>query len=332
MFFIVYVEFSKASSLSSSSYYHASSIIDSTDEKVALVSMVNGVDNFDLWLDYYLNTLGMDHMFLRIEDAFHFQNLLKKYPPGKITAEFVAKEDIDIRDNYDTKMERQDKVVTNACLLCKEMNIDYLLHIDSDELLHVEAPVKLKIPEYLKHYLAQINKTSDASCFHIRNFEAIFPNSKKHCFSTNKFIDCSKGGCLSYANGKSFANIKHNPRYFGPHYFSGAVYEIPPSQMKILHFDSCSFSQYLKKFKLMQDISEEEFQKIPFSFYKDSIKMLQECNREEEDCDLKLNEYFLQQKIQPFYEKSTVIKIDHHNLKRKNERMNDRIDGSLVSL
>ena len=77
----------------------------------------------------------------------------------------------------------------------------------------------------------------------------------------------------------------------------------------------------------MQDISEEEFQKIPFSFYKDSIKMLQECNREEEDCDLKLNEYFLQQKIQPFYEKSTVIKIDHHNLKRKNE-----MNGSLVSL
>ena len=46
------------------------------------------------------------------------------------------------------------------------------------------------------------------------------------CFSTSRFIDCTKGQCLSYANGKSVGRVKNGIKFRGCHYFSGKVFNI----------------------------------------------------------------------------------------------------------
>ena len=53
-------------------------------------------------------------------------------------------------------------------------------------------------------------------CIHFKNFEAVFPNMEEKCFNTTRFVDCKKGQCLSYANGKSVGRVKKGikpPRY-----------------------------------------------------------------------------------------------------------------------
>ena len=46
----------------------------------------------------------------------------------------------------------------------------------------------------------------ELGCIHFKNFEAVFPNNRGKCFNTNKFIDCKKGKCLSYAKWKILRN------------------------------------------------------------------------------------------------------------------------------
>ena len=114
---------------------------------------------------------------------------------------------------------------------------------------------------------------------HLNNVEAVFGKDKNHCFDTKKFKSCGKSSCSSYTNGKSAGVLRHkNLRSNGPHYFSGRSIDIPLSDAMILHFDSCSFNKWLEKFsRLSVNTTDKDIKKIPFSFYRNSIKLLQEC-------------------------------------------------------
>ena len=68
--------------------------------------------------------------------------------------------------------------------------------------------------------------------------------------------------------------LKMMQDFRGPHYFSGKVYDMPDDKMAVLHFDSCIYSQWFTKFNLLKDTNEEKMKKIPFPFYKNSIRKL----------------------------------------------------------
>ena len=61
--------------------------------KIGIVSMVTKHPDFDFWIQYHLNTLGIDHIFLRVEDAPHYKEIIDQYP-GKITAQYFNKDEI----------------------------------------------------------------------------------------------------------------------------------------------------------------------------------------------------------------------------------------------
>ena len=273
--------------------------------KVAIVSMVSKQPNFKYWLQYHIESLGIDHIFLRIEDCPEYQELIDAYP-NKITATFYNKKDIDTKHNYLTIMDRQKENVNNGIRLCKENNIDYIFHTDADELIHVEQLENKSKMESLKIHLKSV--PNKYSCIHFKNFEAVFPNLSKKCFNTNRFIDCKKGSCLSYANGKSAGRVKNNIRFHGPHYFTGEVYDMPDNKITVLHFDSCTYKQWETKFDLLKDTNEEKMKKIPFPFYKNSINKLKRCggkNKKNKKCKQELETYYKNQKIDSYFYKKT---------------------------
>ena len=116
-------------------------------------------------------------------------------------------------------MDRQ-KNVNDGIKEAKKLGIDYIFHTDADELIFVNQDNKGTPKDILlRNYLDEVN--DNYSCIHFKNFEAVFPkdntndtkninnfNKKDKCFNTNKFIDCKKGNCLSYANGKSAGRVK----------------------------------------------------------------------------------------------------------------------------
>ena len=112
----------------------------------------------------------------------------------------------------------------------------------------------------------------------MKNFEAVFPNMEEKCFNTNRFIDCKKGQCLSYANGKSVGRVKKelNLEVVIISQEKYLIYRM--INLAILHFDSCTYSKWKDKFNLLKDITQEKLKKIPFPFYQNSIKKMQKCD------------------------------------------------------
>jgi hypothetical protein len=284
--------------------------------RVAIVSMVTVQPDFEFWLDYHINKLGIDHIFLRVEEADYYKEYIAKYP-GKVTATYHKKNEIDTKHNYLTIMDRQKDMVNKACEDAKEMGIDYLFHCDADELVHVVSNNQYSLRDNLRRYLDDIkNNDSELGCIHFKNFEAVFPKVSEKCFATNKFIDCKKGKCLSYANGKSCGLVQRGAKFKGPHYFSGKNYNMSDDKIVILHYDSCTYKQWHTKFNLLKDTDEEKMKKIPFPFYKNSIRKLKKCSGEtDKPCKGDLKDYFKEQKIDPYYKYgSRLVDYDAPNV------------------
>ena len=286
------------------------------NSKVAIVSMVTKHPDFDFWIDYHLNKLGIDHIFLRVEEAEYYKEYIDKYP-GRITATYHKKNDIDTKHNYLTIMDRQKEMVNKACNDAKDMGIDYLFHCDADELIHVISNNEYNLKNNLRNYLNEIKNSDDkVSCIHFKNFEGVFPKISDKCFTTNKFIDCKKGPCLSYANGKSCGLVQRGAKFRGPHYFTGKTYNMPDSKIVVLHYDSCTYKQWHTKFDLLKDTDEEKMKKIPFPFYKNSIRNLKKCSGDEnKPCKNDLKKYFKEQKVNPYYKYgSKLVDFDAPNV------------------
>ena len=163
----------------------------------------------------------------------------------------------------------------------------------------------------------------DTHNIHFNNVEAVFGKDKSHCFDTKKFKSCGKRSCSSYGNGKSAGVLRHqNLKSNGPHYFSGRTVNIPLSDAMILHFDSCSFDKWLEKFsRLSQNTTAKDIRKIPFSFYRNSIKLLQSCNRKcQKDkkcyntCKEKGLDLWTREKVDPYYNDKNIIHLSNYKI------------------
>lgn len=251
---------------------------------IAICSMIRKPSNFETWIKYHLS-LGVCHIFLRVEDTPELKGLIELFS-DKITVEFSNESNK--YNNYWTQMDRQNIFVNSAIKECLNRNIKWLAHIDSDELIWTEN-------------LDLLNKLdSDIDCIVVKNYEAVYQSdSLQNVFlETNRFTRPK----LAYANGKSIGRVSDRLFCNGPHRFSGKVTEIDKSII-ILHFESPTFESWYRKFsEEKSDISEEMLDKIPFEFYKTSIKLIREGNLE------KCREYYNKMKVEP-YNNSMTMKL-----------------------
>jgi len=242
------------------------SMTTTTACRIAIATMVTTQPDFERWLQHHLPIA--DRIYLRIENAPEIVELARRCG-DKVYYEVVNDGETAKPNNYFTMMDRQKEFVTRILERAKQEGIDYLFHIDADEL------ISSKNGDLRTHLESAPPGTA---CIHFKNFEAVFKNNK-HCFDAAKFMDCQKEACTSYANGKSAAVLRNGPSYNGPHYFHGKLYDMPDDKVTILHFDSCTYEAWKQKFARLANSKTDD---IPLSFYKKSIELMARKPSEEE--------------------------------------------------
>jgi len=228
---------------------------------IAFASLMKNPTDLPLWLKYHRN-LGIKRFFIRLEDSLSWEDYLKDMDDVVLE---IGNSDTE-GNNYSSLIDRQIKFVNETLEKAKSMkDIEWLIHIDADELLHGDIGVIESLPENIK-------------TIKMENAEAIFEESKRgSCFSSTNFIKCNEvSQCKSYINGKAGGRI-HDPRVIclGPHDFGykdateDVNKKIPFDKLHILHFEGCTFGGWVEKF---YHLSKNNKTDLPFAYYKESIE------------------------------------------------------------
>ena len=139
-------------------------------------------------------------------------------------------------------------------------NIKWLIHIDSDEIIHCEGSI-LKIIE------SQVTDTIQT--IQMTNYEAKYPfiNSDK-CFYYSQLINCQNfnSKCIGYNKGKGGGRVSEYLAELGSHQFRYLLKTEKITNMKlkdiyVLHFETCNFNEFVIKLK---NLSKEN--KFDFSY------------------------------------------------------------------
>ena len=234
------------------------------ETKIAVVSMMYNPKNIETWLEKH-RKLGISHFYIRLEDTHHLIEYLKSQPD--VTLELGNSSS---SNQFFSLMERQVKMVDTFVKQCKMDNIDYIIHIDSDEILDGSLDEIYNLPDTI-------------DTFWMENHEAVYrdiPGKEDNCFEAVKYRNCSdeNSGCASYINGKGGARITQTTGLDGgPHRFRSSKPDKKLKFLKVLHYESCDFDQYIKKYNQYQN--EPDLSKIPFTYYRESIQSKSDINK-----------------------------------------------------
>lgn len=224
--------------------------------KVAVAVLMRKPIDIFLWLKHHRD-LGISHFFLRIEDTPGLDEFLKTQPDITYEMKESSKE-----NNYETLQVRQIEFVNQSMQKAKRMGIQWMFHIDADELLEGSLSFLDKLEEKYK-------------CVKIENVEALYEEGQESCFSAKRFLKCSDKGvqCRSYVNGKGGGRIVDGVALGGPHDFTyngkigDETYKVPFDKLHVLHFDSCTFGSWSEKFQHLSKGAKD----VPFAYYNDSM-------------------------------------------------------------
>ena len=166
---------------------------DAQKVRLGIVSMTKRPADLEQWLAYHRRVVGVEKFFLQIEDTPELAALLLRPPwNGCVDATFVAKTHRD----YFVQMDRQAVNVACAVERAKAHGIEWLLHVDDDEMLHCPAGAGAM------H--AALSALPPQCCdAHIKNLEALAPAPT----CSKPFEECvtfvaSTSKFASYTNGK----------------------------------------------------------------------------------------------------------------------------------
>eukprot|EP00440_Ansanella_granifera_P066877 gb/GFBE01072526.1/.p1 GENE.gb/GFBE01072526.1/~~gb/GFBE01072526.1/.p1 ORF type:complete len:516 (+),score=123.90 gb/GFBE01072526.1/:1-1548(+) len=265
--------------------------------KVAIVMLSRHPPDLNAWLRYHLGHAGVEHVFIKAEDSPDVATTLQQLPQdfqAKVTlwdeshsaASVIGliAEDKDNRpqDDYSTLQDRQMTAMARAKEECVRMGIDWLIHIDDDELLY--TPQQRKIGDLLAAMPSQFNQA------YLPNVEAVYESAKvKSCFMETKQVNLNRYTFESYANGKSALRVISNQKVHpaGPHQWRDSLNQELNSvhmdkepfgtPLMVVHYESCPFSRWQDKFWELGNTSPDKISAIPFPFYRESISRMQSC-------------------------------------------------------
>lgn len=232
---------------------------------VGLFCMVRKPKNFDTWLEYQIS-LGIDHIFLLVEDTPELKPLVDSYQ--NVWA--IYDNDSDKSDNYWTLIDRQKKFWNIVKERSIQIGLNWLIHSDCDELICCQKSISQLLSEV----------SSEFDTVHFSNYEAVYDydDLENPFLQTNRFRYKKH---LSYGNGKSAVRVCENMQWKGPHKFKGNRYEISPKEAVILHYESSTFDCWYEKFMTSSNTGGDKISDMPFEFYKESINIVKSKSKEE---------------------------------------------------
>jgi len=259
---------------------------------VAITLMTRKPHRFDWWLRYH-RSLGVCHVFVHVEDTPELLALLSSAEFASfVTVTTGSDNSIDeynphSPDNYYTLMQRQERQVRRSVAECRQRGIDWLFHVDDDELLYFDEPFS-KIVDGL---------TPGVGCIVLVNIEAVPKTLHSDCVFEDIQV-FTQHKMLAYRNGKSAGRVA-DTNWHGPHRFTGGYHVVPVKRACVLHFESCTYEQWRNKFIKHREMSEQKKLEIPFPFYRDSISLFQnDPNGGADECRWK--SFFKERKILHF--------------------------------
>jgi hypothetical protein len=225
-------------------------------QTIALISLIYLPKNIETWLEIH-RKLGIDRFYIRLEDTPDLVEYLSSQPDVTLMVGSSSKDD----NQYTTLQTRQTETMDKVIKLCKNDGIDFLIHIDCDEILEGDLDEIRSLPE-------------SVGTFWMQNHEAVYegiPTKMDNCFAAKFYRNCgeSNANCASYSNGKGGGRVSSNLTAHGPHRFRSNGSEVKLNNLIVKHYESCDFDQYIKKYtRLKRGVKMDD---IPFPYYRESI-------------------------------------------------------------
>ncbi len=279
--------------------------------KVCVVSTIKNPHQLETWIQYHLN-LGVDYIYLFFDtknipnDSINICNKFKtNVIPFICNPQFINIQKNILLNNPITSslassffksynnevMSRQIINVLYANILMIKNNIDWLIHIDADELLYSKSNKNIK---------ESLNVMTNKGYNYLKfvNYE-LTPEHENYenCFLEGNFFKKPNGyKFIAYANGKSGINIKNLGLICpnGVHEFKTKEKQYTCDDIILLHFVSCNFNEFLLKYKTLGNFNDFWWTNIPIniSFHKNARDQIIKCNKSKKECeDQALNFY-----------------------------------------
>lgn len=164
--------------------------------------------HFERWLRYHMG-LGVSHFFVHVEDTPELLPFLQAEPYASCVTLSHKGDNASFKDNYWTLQDRQRAHVNASLARCREMGIEWLFHVDDDELIWLDKP--------LREVVAAAPRGVTNITF--SNLEAI-PTSIERADYFERIRRFTKKRMLAYVNGKPLGRALPGVKLDGPHRFS----------------------------------------------------------------------------------------------------------------
>lgn len=257
--------------------------------RTAIVLVSRTPPDLRTWLTYHLDYVGVDHVFMQLEDSPDTTKQFEALPPAlqrRVTrwdgGTAGGGKDEGPTDDFQTLQSLELAAMSRAHAEAKKINIDWLLQVDDDELVYV--PTHRKINDVFSHLPKAYEQVF------VPNVEAVYDSAtEQKCFTQAREVSVSPQSFVSYADGKAAVRIgtpddavPASPRLWrrqgGSDLASGHLDKEPfGSPVLILHYESCTFQRWKEKFAQLSETSDERISEIPFTFYRDSIRISRFC-------------------------------------------------------
>lgn len=256
--------------------------------RVAVVLLTRRPPDLRSWLLYHLDYMGVERVFVSVEDTPSFDAALSSLSEAhrqRVTvwhseiAEAVGQDARPLND-YESLQARQVQAMERAKEASMELGIDWLIHIDDDELLY--APVHRTVGDILNAMPSGFQQA------YIPNVEAVYDGpATRNCFTESSEVNVNRYTFVAYANGKAAVRVDDGVKPAGPHQWrtpegvqlSSVHLDTEPfgSPLLVVHYESCPFVRWEDKFWELGNTSPEKVNSIPFAFYRESIQRMELC-------------------------------------------------------
>ena len=251
--------------------------------KLGIVSLQRQPPDPFGWVRYHAS-VGVTNFYIWLEDSDELKPQLEAQAdqltsemgvPVHMYAEIGRKVDRTTENNYFDILDRQQAFVNRMITQARADGVDWVFHIDDDELLHPRS--KATWPEVLQKV--------DPKCasIHMTNWEGYSPAQPSSPWLTDDAVRYMPSACshlfAAYANGKSASRTVKGQEAWGVHHFHGGKEcELAEKEGVVLHHDSLAMGPvdmppkaYIEKNRLR---ITSDMAKIPFSFTHESVAAL----------------------------------------------------------
>tara|TARA_Y100000991_G_C21970801_1_gene349344 strand:- start:71 stop:1072 length:1002 start_codon:yes stop_codon:yes gene_type:complete len=298
---------------------------------IGLVTTTKSAHNLNDWINYHLD-FGIKKIYLIFDDENENTSRYKWYDSrlSVIKNDNEWKEKLkacsqynNFKDSYNTEvMTRQILNAEYVLKIAKVENIDWLIHIDVDEIL------------YSKNHsnICSLfnNLNTSTNIIKIHNYEVAPTNDNTgNCFRSQYYFKTKKAGSMfnAYFNGKGGCKVNSDAYPHGVHDFKSKteIKEIiDENDLVILHYVNCNFNEWVRKYKILGRFSDKWWgrKKIPLQFHTksrdiindNSIKFWENTCRQLYNKDVVLSESLLDNLVKD----NKIIKIEDVNKRLNN--------------